>query len=55
VGINGKDVPNSTVLLNAIAEIPPGRSVPVRLIRRNQEITVEVMVGRRKPRARAEE
>jgi serine protease DegQ len=55
VGINGKDVPNSTVLLNAIAEIPPGRSVPVRLIRRNQEISVEVMVGRRKPRARAEE
>ena len=55
VGINGKAVTNSTVLLNAIAEIPPGRSVPVRVIRRNQETVVEVLVGRRKPRSPASE
>ena len=49
VGIDGKAVANSTVLLNAIAEVPPGRSVPVRLIRRGQEIAVDVLVGRRRP------
>jgi serine protease DegQ len=55
VGINGKPVPNSTVLLNAIAEVPPGKSAPVRVVRRGQEVAVDVMVGKRRPRARAEE
>jgi S1-C subfamily serine protease len=41
--------------LNAIAEVPPGKSVPVRVIRRNQELTIDVTVGRRRPKPRTEE
>jgi S1-C subfamily serine protease len=41
--------------LNAIAEMQPGRSVPVKLMRRNQEVTVDVTVGKRRPRPRGEE
>jgi S1-C subfamily serine protease len=55
VAINGKAVPDVSSALNAIAEMPPGRSVPVKLIRRNQEVTVEVTVGKRRPRPKNEE
>jgi serine protease DegQ len=55
VAINGKPVPDVSSALNAIAEMPPGRSVPVKVIRRNQEVTVDVTVGKRRPRPRAEE
>jgi serine protease DegQ len=55
VAINGKPVPDVSSALNAIAEMSPGRSVPVKVIRRNQEITVDVTVGKRRPRPRAEE
>jgi serine protease DegQ len=53
--INGRNVPDVTSALNAIAEVPPGRSVPVKLVRRNQELTLEVTVGKRRPRPRTEE
>jgi serine protease DegQ len=55
VAINGKAVPDVSSALNAIAEMAPGRSVPVRVVRRNQEVTVDVTVGKRRPRPRAEE
>jgi serine protease DegQ len=55
VAINGKVVPDVSSALNAIAEMPPGRSVPVRVVRRNQEITVDVTVGKRRPKPKAEE
>jgi serine protease DegQ len=54
VAINGKLVPDVSSALNAIAEMSPGRSVPVKVIRRNQEITVDVTVGKRRPRPREE-
>ena len=54
VGIGGKSVPDQGVLLNAIAEVPPGKSVAVRVLRGKQELTLDVLVGRRKPRPRAE-
>jgi serine protease DegQ len=53
--INGRAVPDVNTALNAIAEVPPGKSVPVKVIRRNQEITVDVTVGRRRPKARPDE
>ena len=53
--INGRAVPDVTTALNAIAEVPPGKSVPVKLVRRGQELTVEVTVGKRRPRPRTEE
>jgi serine protease DegQ len=55
VAINGKTVPDVSSALNAIAEMAPGKTVPVRVVRRNQEVSVDVTVGKRRPRPRAEE
>jgi serine protease DegQ len=55
VVINGKSVDNSTAALNAIAAVPPGKSAPVRVVRRNQELSLDVMVGKRRPQRRTEE
>ncbi|MGZ5032499.1 MAG: trypsin-like peptidase domain-containing protein [Usitatibacter sp.] len=55
IAINGKIVPDVSTALNAIAEFTPGKSAPVKVMRRNQELNLEVMVGKRRPRSRAEE
>jgi serine protease DegQ len=55
VSVNGKPVANTSATLAAIAEMPPGKSVPVRVLRRNQELSVEVQVGKRRPRPKTEE
>jgi serine protease DegQ len=55
VAIDGKPVPDVSSALNAIAEMSPGRTVPVKVVRRNQEVTVDVTVGKRRPRPRGEE
>jgi serine protease DegQ len=55
VVINGKPVDNSTAALNAIAAVPPGKSAPVRVVRRNLEMSLDVMVGKRRPQRRTEE
>ena len=41
--------------LNAIADIPPGKTVAVSVLRRNQEVGLSVTVGKRRPRAGGEE
>ena len=55
VAVNGKPVPDTTTTLNAIAEMPPGKSVPVEVLRQNHELQLDVIVGKRKPRPRTEE
>ena len=55
VAVNGRAVANTSAALAAIAEIPPGQSVPVRVVRRNQELGLDVMVGKRRARPRTEE
>jgi serine protease DegQ len=55
LAINGRAVPDVSTALNAIAEVAPGKSVPVKLVRRNQELTLEVTVGKRRPRPRTDE
>jgi len=55
VAVNDKAVSNSTATLNAIASVPPGKSVPVRVMRRNQELNLDIMVGKRRPRPRTQE
>src|SRR5688572_9406867 len=55
VAVNGRTVADTSAALNAIAEIPPGQSVPVRVVRRNQELALEVLVGKRRARPRQEE
>jgi serine protease DegQ len=52
--INGRQVPDTNTALNAIAEVPPGKSVPVKVIRRNQEVALDVLVGKRRARPSAE-
>jgi serine protease DegQ len=53
--IGAKPVDNSSAALNAIAAVPPGKSTPVKVLRRSQEVSLDVMVGKRRPQRRAEE
>jgi serine protease DegQ len=55
VAVNGKSVANSTATLNAIAGVTPGMSIPVKVMRRNQALSLDIMVGKRKPRPRTDE
>ena len=55
VAVNGQPVADTTSTLNVIAGMQPGKSVPVKVMRRDHELTVDVMVGKRKPRPRTEE
>ncbi|HET9651129.1 MAG TPA: trypsin-like peptidase domain-containing protein, partial [Usitatibacter sp.] len=55
VAVNGRTTPDVTTALNAIAEVPPGKTVPVKVVRRNQELTLDVVVGKRRPKPRNQE
>jgi serine protease DegQ len=55
VAINGRPTPDVPSALNAIAEVPPGKTVPVKVIRRTQDVTVDVVVGKRRPKAKTQE
>ncbi len=55
VAVAGGTVVDVGTTLKAIAAVPPGKTVAVRVLRRNQELTLEVMVGKRRPRPRSEE
>ena len=50
VGVNGRPVTGLGDTLNAIAEVPPGRKVPVQVLRGDREVALEVTVGKRRPR-----
>ena len=55
IAVNGRAVANTSAALAAIAEIAPGQSVPVRVVRRNQELSLEVLVGKRRARPRPDD
>jgi serine protease DegQ len=55
VEIDGRPVGDVNTALNGIAGAPPGKSVPVKVVRRDQQLTLDVLVGKRKPRPRNEE
>jgi serine protease DegQ len=51
--INGQAVSNSRAMLNQIAQLPPGSSAQVRVVRGDKELDLQVGVGERPtPRAR---
>jgi serine protease DegQ len=50
VAVAGQPVPDVTSTLNAIASVAPGKSVPVRVLRGRQELSLDVVVGKRRPR-----
>jgi serine protease DegQ len=52
--VNGRPVADVSQALNAIAELAPGKSVPVKVMRKNAEIALDVTVGKRKPRPRSD-
>ncbi|MFD2365248.1 S1C family serine protease [Pseudoduganella sp. GCM10020061] len=51
LAVNGQPVPDTTVMLNLIAKLPPGRKAKMTVLRSNREATLDVSVGKR-PRAR---
>jgi serine protease DegQ len=55
VKVGERSVPDMNTALNAIADIPPGKTVAVTVLRRNQEVGLSVTVGKRRPRAAGEE
>jgi len=55
VGVNGRNTPDVATALASIAEVPPGQTVPVKVIRRGQDVTLEVVVGKRRPKPKAAE
>jgi serine protease DegQ len=55
VAVNGKAVPDTSTTLSAIAEMAPGKSVPVKVLRQDKELQLDVVVGKRKPRPHTED
>jgi serine protease DegQ len=55
VAVNGRPVTDQAGAQNAIAEAAPGKTVPVRVLRHNQELELQVVVGKRRPKPRTAE
>jgi S1-C subfamily serine protease len=55
MAVGDRPVTDLSATLNAIADIPPGKTVQVKLLRKNQEMAIPVTVGRRKSRPAQEE
>src|SRR6201996_4344178 len=49
VGVNGQEITDTTRLLNVIAQIKPGTDAKVHLVRKNKEMDLTVMIGKRPP------
>ncbi|MGF6780613.1 Do family serine endopeptidase [Paraburkholderia sp. GAS334] len=49
LSVNGEDITDTTRLLNVIAQIKPGTSAKVHLVRKNRELDLDVMIGKRPP------
>ncbi len=47
VAVGGKDVANTSEMLNLIAQLEPGEKAPLRILRKNRESTLDVTVGKR--------
>ncbi|GAB2876884.1 Do family serine endopeptidase [Paraburkholderia jirisanensis] len=47
IGVNGQDITDTTRLLNVIAQIKPGTDAKVHLVRKNKELDLTVMIGKR--------
>ncbi|WP_288378543.1 Do family serine endopeptidase [uncultured Massilia sp.] len=47
VAVAGKQVANTSEMLNLIAQLEPGEKAPLRIVRKNRESTLDVTVGKR--------
>jgi S1-C subfamily serine protease len=55
VKVGERAVPDLTATLSAIADVPPGKTVAVTVLRHNQQVPLSVTVGKRRARAPDEE
>jgi serine protease DegQ len=53
VEVNGRPVRDTTEMLNLIAQLEPGTRAKMKVVRRNEESSLDILVGTR-PRARRE-
>ncbi|CAH2932010.1 MAG: Outer membrane stress sensor protease DegQ, serine protease [uncultured Paraburkholderia sp.] len=49
MSVNGQEITDTTRLLNFIAQIKPGTPAKVHLVRKNHEMDVDVIIGKRPP------
>ncbi|MGS0895842.1 Do family serine endopeptidase [Burkholderia stagnalis] len=49
VTVNGEDITDTTKLLNVVAQIKPGTSTKVHVVRKGKEFDVNVVIGKRPP------
>jgi serine protease DegQ len=49
MSVNGQEITDTTRLLNVIAQIRPGTAAKVHLVRKNRELDVDVVIGKRPP------
>jgi serine protease DegQ len=49
VRVDGQDITDTTRLLNLIAQIKPGTNAKIHLVRKNREMDLDVMIGKRPP------
>ncbi|RFU43955.1 Do family serine endopeptidase [Paraburkholderia sp. DHOC27] len=49
VSVDGQDITDTTRLLNLIAQIKPGTNAKIHLVRKNRQIDLDVMIGKRPP------
>ena len=49
VSVDGQDITDTTRLLNLIAQIKPGSNAKIHLVRKNREVYLDVMIGKRPP------
>ncbi|EEA03021.1 2-alkenal reductase [Burkholderia sp. H160] len=47
--VNGQEITDTTRLLNVIAQIKPGTSAKVHVVRKGHQIDIDVMIGKRPP------
>ncbi|MGE0356745.1 MAG: trypsin-like peptidase domain-containing protein [Burkholderiales bacterium] len=55
VAVGDRKVPDLNSTLNAIADIPPGKTVQVKILRKDREVSLPVTVGKRRPRLAQED
>jgi len=49
VSVDGQDITDTTRLLNLIAQIKPGSNAKIHRVRKNREVDLDVMIGKRPP------
>ncbi|POR47213.1 serine protease DegQ [Paraburkholderia eburnea] len=49
LSVNGEEITDTTRLLNVIAQIKPGSDAKVHLVRKNKDMDLDVMIGKRPP------